>query len=153
MTERLLIGQTLERAWWIKSEMDRPTGERWIKRALAEAAMEAGATLAPIQWETLEPGDERLPADRPERWRGARCLVGRCLVLAITRPLTPESFVASLERKDLDRLRSVTRVMHRRANPGHPPLSDSEADAMIEDIGPRVGAQMLADAVSRRIVN
>lgn len=149
----LFIGQHIERAWYFRSELERPEAERRIKQAIIEEALEHGASLAAPEWETLEPGDERLPTDRPERWREARCLVGRCLVVAISRPVAPESFLASLERKDLERLRSVTRIMHAKAKPHAGPLTDAECDEVIEEIGPQVGAQMLADAVNRRLVN
>lgn len=149
----LFIGQHIERAWYFRSELERPEAERRIKAAIIEEALEHGASLTAPEWETLEPGDERIDPARPEKWREARVLVGRCLVVDITRPVQPESFLAGLERKDLDRLRSVTRVMHRRAKPKAPPLTDAECDEIIEDIGPQVGAQMLADAVNRRLVN
>lgn len=148
----LFIGQKIERAWWFRNELERFVGEKKARTAVVRDAAAEGATVGPVTVETLKAGSPRI-SDPPEQWRDAPCLVAWARVVAVSEPLVRESFIAGPDRRDLDRLRQVTRAMHHKARPGDPPLSDAEVDAMIEGIGPKVGARMLKDAVDRRIVH
>ncbi|NIA72283.1 hypothetical protein HBA54_27190 [Pelagibius litoralis] len=148
----LFIGQKIERAWWFRNEMERFLGERNATAAVQKAAKEEGASIGPVKVETLPAGDPRL-SDPPPQWRDAPCLLVSARVTAIASPLVKESFVANLDRRDLDRLRQVTRVMHHQARPDEPRLSNTDADAMIDEFGPKVGERMLREAVDMRVLN
>jgi hypothetical protein len=115
------VGDTIEAALWYNPA--QPADKDKARDGIAEQ-MASVAVLAPIEWEDLPAGDERLP---PAPFEGARCMVGRARVCALRRE---GRFVDDLEKKDLEMLRDATR----RQLP-HRTLSDAECDDIIDEVG------------------
>ena len=129
-------GDTLETAIWVDGN---ETPAQWqqfkadvLEQMTAEVAA-SGYAISPLRWRTKKPGDERVPA-RPPHVDGpdVRLLVGEATVM----PALSSNFLADLEPKDLTLLRGITRRAYARQYPAQPPLSDRQADTLINDLGP-----------------
>ena len=71
------------------------------------------------------------------------------------RPYAPEEaegcFVADLEPKDLERLRTILRRVHQSYNPGKPELSTEKCDEYINKNGPDAALAALREQVGVKV--
>ncbi len=139
------IGNTIESAIWITGDEPltlRKQYERDVSNAIAHLCEENGFEHGPVKFIEKRPGNDRVP-DVPEHIQGSRVrlLVAEAEIVG-KRPLSSTgSFVANLEKKDLDRLRAITRRKwaehHRMA------LTDEQCDEYIEELGPEAALDTL----------
>lgn len=141
------IGQVVENAMWVTGdESDAMVDgyKRQVETSITLLCDELGFIHGPVLWKTLRPEDDRVP-EVPDHIQGqqVRLLVGESVVLA-RKPVTPVgSFVANLDRVDLERLRILTR----RAS-GHADMTDAQCDEVIEQLGPEAAVDGLRKAVN-----
>lgn len=138
-------GEVFETAIWMTGEEAPELKERFIEdvRAyLAEVAERDGVVIGPLVMCEKSPGDDRVPPV-PDTIQGpaVKLLVGEATVVAVHPAIAPWSFVLDLDKKDLHRLREITR----QAAPG--PLSDEECDEIIDEIGVETAVRTLREQV------
>lgn len=127
-----------------------------------------GVNLGPPSWAVLRPGDEYCPdvpawvekqinvlgrrqikfaveGSEPMIAESPALLVCYRKVTEVTKQIKTHGFILDLTQKDLQKLRKITKAGHLKANPGHAPLTDSEADTFIEDLGPDVAYDLVSD--------
>ena len=156
-------GETFEMAIWLDGGETPAMIEHYqrdmIPGVLKDSAKKAGVLIAPAAFEVKRPGEERVPPvpkwleDRvAEHGRLAVTIPGvlasdppveaPVLLVAEARVLGPvpdfsaRSFLADLSPLDLKKLRAITKRSWLESNPEAGPLTDSEADAIIERHGP-----------------
>lgn len=141
-------GDTIEAAIWITGDEPADLRARFeadVVEAIARETAAAGYTHGPVQFTEKHPLDDRVP-EVPDHIQGSRVrlLVAEAAIVA-RRVVSPAgSFIANLDRRDLDRLRVLTR---REAAKHGRTLTDAEADALIEEIGPEAAIDTLRRAV------
>ena len=103
-------------------------------------------SFSPVTFSEKKPSGDRVPKV-PDGIRGinVRLLVAESEIIG-RRPETPKgSFIAYLDKLDLDRLRTITRnarlKIHRQS------LTDTECDEIIEEIGPDAAVDVLRKQV------
>ena len=117
-------------------EAKRDEIEEYLKVKCRSMKAKAGE----IKFEILKPGDERVP-EVPKWLEITPKAVPRLLFAytdAVPKKLvtTNEGGIAGdLEKKDLERLRTITRRQHQKSRPGEPRLTDPECDAIINQVG------------------
>ena len=122
---------------WItgdEPQMLRRQYERDVNNAIASLCQENGFEHGPVTFIEKRPGDDRVP-DVPEHIQGSRVrlLVAETEIVG-KRPLSSAgSFVANLEKKDLERLRAITR--RKWAELHLVVLTDKQCDECIEELG------------------
>ena len=132
-----------------------------VNAAIEEACAEAGMRCAPPRWVEKRPGGDRVPPV-PEHVQGSRVrlMVAEADVLGPLVVSAAGSFVAQLDRRDLQRLRTLTRQQALKAGyhggphggpHGGQPLTDAECDEMIEAIGPDAAVETLRAVVGREL--
>lgn len=62
-------------------------------------------------------------------------------------------FLADLSMEDLNRLRAITRRVHQYYRPYERPLTDQQADALIDGLGPDAAERSLKYAVDKGLVS
>lgn len=139
-------GDVLEIAIWLDGTETPALRARFDKDLctnLAEMAGIEGMIIGPLIMAEKRPGEDRVPKV-PDHIQGpdVRLLVGEARVIC-RQPFfaLPGSFVGDLDRKDLARLREITR----RAAPEQ--LSDMECERIIEEIGPAAAIEALRKMV------
>ncbi len=162
-------GEVLELSIWLcgteTDEMLAHYQRDVIPGVLKDSAKKAGVLIAPSTFEVKRPGEERVPPvpkwleDRiAEHGRRAVTIPGvlasdhpveaPVLLVAEARVLGPapdfsaRSFLADLSPLDLKKLRAITKRSWLENNPSAGPLTDSEADAIIEKHGPDAAYQV-----------
>ena len=140
------IGDTIETAIWLDGTETRALLRRYdieAKQAIDEVCK--GFVLGPVRTTEKRPGAERVPAV-PDHIQGhdVRLLVVEADILGFLH--AHASFVYDLDRRDLERLRTITRAMARLHDPSIR-LTDWDCDEMIDTIGPEAAA----DAVRRSV--
>jgi hypothetical protein len=105
---------------------------------------ELGFYHGPVSFTEKRPEEDRVP-EVPDHIQGSRVrllvaeaeVVGKC-------PESPQgSFIANLDRKDLVRLRKVTRRAHAKNHPHGEDMTDPEVDEIIERYGPDAALETL----------
>lgn len=140
------IGDIIENGFWLTGRETKDGLEAMAEDFLSafnEISKECGYLLAPMNIYDLRPGDPRVPPV-PDHIHGpdVRLRVAEAIVTSQPRPVTKESlFTEELEKKDLARLRKITKRIHTRKTGRH--LTDVEADEIINKIGPDVAYKML----------
>jgi hypothetical protein len=143
------LGDILEAAIWITGDEAPEIRARYegdVRVSITRACEQAGVIAGPVQWIEKRPEDDRVP-EVPDHITGSRVrlLVAEAAVVAQA-PMNPAgSFVANLDRIDLERLRALTRRQHAREMPGT--LSDEQCDEIIEAIGPEAAIATLRRTV------
>lgn len=145
-------GDVIEAAIWITGDEPAEIRTRYeadVSDAIERETAAAGYTHGPVQFVEKRPGDERVP-QVPDHVQGSRVrlLVAEALIVARRVESPTGSFVAQLERRDLDRLRALTR---RQAAREGVTLTDAECDALIEQIGPEAAIDTLRRAVGNTL--
>ena len=128
--------------------------ERWktehcagvIKRAETQHRV----LIGPLEFAIKRPGEDRVPPV-PDHIQGpdVRLLVGEAKV--VYRPdytiVHYTGFVADLPKRDLMRLRRLTRQAHAKTHPGDR-LTDRHCDQVIESLGPDVAVMTLRNGMA-----
>lgn len=145
-------GQIAETGIWITGEETEEELRKWKMETIEDifdvAQFESGTVFGEIEFETLDPSNERCPSV-PSHIHGAhvQMLVAFAPVLRYQAgALPPMTFVQDLEKDDLELLRKIARKAWMRDNPGHR-LTDYECDSVIEKIGPKTAMKVLKEAV------
>ena len=139
------IGDVIESALWITGDEPqtlRRQYERDVNNAIASLCEENGFEHGPVKFIEKHPDDDRVP-DVPEHVQGSRVrlLVAEAEIVG-KRPLSSAgSFVANLEKKDLVRLRAITR--RKWAERHQHALTDQQCDECIEELGPEAALDTL----------
>lgn len=139
-------GDFIESAIWItgdESPSDRTRYEQDVRQEVARRCAEEGFEHGPVIFTEKRPGEDRVP-QVPDHVQGSRVrlLVGEAKILCECLVSSEGSFIANLEKKDLSRLRFITRNSWLKRNPGQV-LTDSECDEIIEQYGPEAAVETL----------
>jgi len=150
----LNIGMPVEVAVWLTGRETGAQIERWRRDVAAELGrfeLENGVLLGERVWTEKRPGEDRVPKV-PAHISGpnVRLWVCEACVAAPARPVIEKAtgFVHDLDKRDLERLRALTREAHAAAWPTAPILTDAECDEVIERVGPGVALKRLYDGVN-----
>lgn len=136
---KLRVGEVIESAIWITGnepvEMRRQY-EIDVTQAIDDLCDEHGLSHSPVKFIEKRPGDERVPPV-PDHIQGdkVRLLIAEATVDYPDVCNSVGSFVANLEKKDLDTLRKITRREWAKKYPVDV-LSDEQCDDYIEELGP-----------------
>ncbi len=112
-----------------------------IKDALDAICTNKNVGHGEISYEILKPGDDRVPL--VPRW--LEIITGAIprLLLATTKTTSslhkgPTGIIGDLDKKDIARLRAITRRVHRKSYPKTTSLTNQECDRIIDQIGMEV---------------
>lgn len=142
-------GDLIETAMWIdgtETKEQRALHEKTIIESIEEVCQYKGWMHGPVRFIEKHPMDDRVP-EVPKHIKGprVRLLVAECEVTAQT-ILTPKgSFIANLDKKDLERLRYITRRTCK-LNHGEE-LTDHECDQIIDQVGVEAALEVLRKSV------
>lgn len=133
-------GQTVETAMWLDGNETPAQAAQFrqdVLTAMLEVARQQGMALSPLRWTEKHPGDDKVP-EVPDHIQGpdVRLLVAEADVMACLEKVGVGNFLAELEPRDLMRLRRVTRKAYAKQFPMYHPLTDRQADTLINDLGP-----------------
>ena len=139
-------GDLIESAIWITGDESQSTRERYeqdVRQAIANLCAEEGFEHGPVTFIEKRPGDDRVPPV-PDHVQGSRVrlLVGEAQILCKRVATSEGSFVANLDKKDLLRLRRITRTEWLKQHPGYV-MTDGECDQYIERYGPEAAVETL----------
>ena len=139
----------IESAIWLTGEEGqemRRMYESDVTAAIDDLCQEHNLIHGPIQFIEKKPGQDRVP-EVPDHIQGinVRLLVAEAEVIASLPETSEGSFVANLEKIDLDRLRDITRQIHKRLNGTI--LTNSQCDEVIEELGPEAALSTLRQQV------
>lgn len=156
---RVQVGLPVEVSVWLTGRETAAQIERFKRDCMAELARfgaENGCMMgAPAYVEKL-PGEARVPPV-PDHVAGpaVRLLICESRVVEVLRPqvITSTGFVQDLDRRDLERLRAITRRAYARTHPGQPRLNDVECDAIIERVGPESALKTLRGGVDSKALH
>ena len=140
------IGDLIESAIWITGDESQSTRVRYeqdVRQAIADLCEEAGFENGPVTFIEKRPGDDRVP-QVPDHVQGSRVrlLVGESQILGKLVATSEGSFVANLDKKDLLRLRVITRRERLKQQPDAV-MTDSECDQYLEQYGPEAAIETL----------
>lgn len=131
------IGDTMELGMWVTGEESESLYELHQK-TIEEAfdRISKGWKRSKTLWLLKHPMDDRVP-EVPDHIQGieVRLLVAESTLLGREVQSPKGSFIANLEKKDLDRLRRITRKNRT--------LSDEQCDEIIEILGPESALETL----------
>lgn len=137
----LKVGEVIESAIWITGEESPELRKRYeddVTLAIDDLCRDQAVIRGPIKWVEKLPGSDRVP-EVPDHIQGqrVRLLVAEADIIDYAPLSSKGSFIANLDRKDLVRLRFITRRAAKRS------LTDAECDAMIEACGPEAAVETL----------
>lgn len=140
------LGDVIESAIWITGDESHTTRERYkqdVRYCIDKLCTEEGFDHGPVVFIEKRPGDDRVP-EVPDHVQGSRVrlLVAEAQITGDLVINSKGSFVANLDRKDLLRLRQLTRNQWMKTHKGQT-LSDSECDGYIEMYGPEAAIETL----------
>lgn len=149
MTDPIKIGDTLELAIWLTGTETRQHVEQWrvdVPMLLTAPWPQFRISLSPLRWTIKRPGEDRVPPV-PASISGpdVRLLVAEADVVAIGDIPRDRAFVGDLDKKDLAKLRKITK---RALGQDGRIISDDVADSIIEKLGPDSAARALRASVS-----
>lgn len=139
------LGQLLEFSLWYNAAkcMDGITefGDQCLEPMINSCAS-YGFKLGQPKFSVLKPGDPRVPEVpfwlRAQSGALPRLLVAEARVLVLSSAERAGGLVYDLDKKDLERLRHITREAHRKHFPNAEPFTDVECDTMINSMGEEV---------------
>ena len=141
------IGDVIESAIWLTGE-ESPELKKYYETDVISAIDDvcAGYIHGPVKFTEKKPGQDRVP-EVPDHIQGinVRLLVAEAEVLAPAPETSVGSFVANLDKVDLDRLRDITRQIHKRFNGTI--LANSQCDEVIEELGPEAALSTLRQQI------
>lgn len=140
------VDDLIESAVWITGDESPATRERYeqdVRDAVGQLCSEEGLEHGTVVFLEKRPGDDRVP-QVPDHILGSRVrlLVGEAQILGHRVIDSNGSFIANLDKKDLNRLRQITRNQYIKKNLCHH-LSDSDCDKYIELYGPEAAIETL----------
>lgn len=144
------IGDQFEFASWF-SERERAMALKVCSAAMHRAQETNGVIFGPWRWSEKAPGEERVPNPPKDAPVGVKILVVEADVVAFRPNLNAYRFSRDIDQKDLAALRNVTQRQYRKANPRLPALTVDELDNIIDQIGPKVGLDMLRSDIGKQI--
>ena len=129
-----MIGQPVEYSLWFSG--DSQEQKRKAEIIIRSNFFASVWSFAEIYFETLSPGDDRVP-EPPEKWWGEnpKILLGYSTIIGM--PRVGKSLSEDLDDESITAMRAATR----RAN-GYL-ISDEECDKYIDSLGPEVAAKVL----------
>ena len=139
------IGDVIESAIWLTGDESQEMRERY-KRDVTEAidyfCHENNFLHGPVTFIEKLPGTDRVPPV-PDHVQGqrVRLLVAESTITAKAVVAPKGSFIANLDKHDLDRLRKITRRASMKVCMKI--LTDAECDEMIENLGPAAALDTL----------
>lgn len=142
------IGDIIESAIWITGDESHESRERYkqdVAHAIDYLCHEHRFIHGPITWTEKRPGENRVP-QVPDHIQGSRVrlLVGESEIIAPA-PLSGKgSFIANLDKKDLERLRKITRLSAKMCGTI---MNAQECDDVIERCGPEAALDVLRRTV------
>jgi hypothetical protein len=151
------IGDVMECAIWLTGTETDGHLTRWKEidcpNSLRKEANGREVLVGPITFTEKRPGEERVP-QVPGHISGpdVRLLVAEAVVVGFRSIGGGSSFLLDLEPRDLEKLRTITRRAHRKANPGEE-LSDAGCDYIINQIGPEAAMKAVRAAVDGKALH
>ena len=144
------VGDMIESAIWIdgtETKEQRKQFEAEITNAIDELCDTEGFLRGPVAFFEKLPLDDRVPAV-PDHVSGpnVRLLAVEAAVVGIRPIESTGSFIANLEKKDLERLRALTRSGAKKYD-RNVVLTDAECDEIIEELGPAAALDTLRQNV------
>jgi len=148
-------GDVLETAIWMDGTETPDLKDRFesdMRASLAAMADNEGVIIGPLIMAEKRPGEERVPPV-PDAIQGldVRLLVGEAKVVGYELEVSEGTFVADLEPKDLERLRTILRRVHQSYNPGKPELTTEKCDEYINRNGPDAALAALREQVGVKV--
>lgn len=143
------IGDVIESAVWLTGE-ESPELRKHYETDVAEAidylCHENRFLYGPVSFTEKKPGTDRVP-EVPDHIHGVnvRLLVAEAEIIGRKPDTSNGSFIANLDKVDLDRLRTITR--NARMKLYRERLTDAECDEVIEAIGPDAALDTLRKQV------
>jgi hypothetical protein len=139
-------GDVIESAIWITGEETEELRQRFksdVALAIAALCHDEGWLHGPVTFVEKRPGDDMVPPV-PNHISGprVRLLVAEAIVTDKALETSKGSFVANLDRKDLKRLREITRRKWSDHHSGEI-LSNDICDKWIEQLGPEAAIETL----------
>ena len=140
------IGDVIESAIWITGDESPATRTRYendVRQVFSDLCAEEGYEYGPVTFIEKRPGDDRVPPV-PDYVQGSRVrlLVGETEILCKNVLTSEGSFIANLDKKDLIRLRAITRNGLAKYRPDYV-MTDRECDQYIEQFGPEAAIDVL----------
>ena len=147
-------GDVIETAIWCdgtETEELKSRFETDLQANLASMAVAEGVIIGPLIMIEKKAGEDRVP-EVPDYLQGpdVRLLVGEAKVIGEAF-VSEGLFVADLEPRDLERLRTVLRRVHQSYNPGKPELSQEKCDEYINRNGPDAALEALREQVGVKV--
>lgn len=162
----LLFGDTLELAVWLDGTETPYMLEHYQREIMPDVILESARRhkilTAPPSFHVKRPGEDRVPpvpawleqriADHGRRMvtigmgiqeQAPILLVAEAKVVGRMPDFSARSFLADLNPDDLKNLRVVTKRAWLAQNPGAGPLTDSEADTIIDQHGPDAARDLI----------
>ena len=138
-------GDFIESAIWITGDESPAIRARYeydVIQAVADMCSDQGFEYGPVIFTEKRPGEDRVPPV-PDHVQGSRVrlLVGEAQILGKYVDTSEGSFVANLDKKDLIRLRAITR--NRCLKQHGQTMTDGECDEYIEQYGPEAAVETL----------
>ena len=148
-------GDVLETAIWCDGTETAELKDRFendLRTSLAAMADAEGIIIGPLVMTEKKPGGDRMP-QVPDNIHGpdVRLLVGEATVFDYAPIFIEGSFVADLDLKDLERLRTILRRVHQSYNPGKPELSTEKCDEYSNCNGPDAALAALREQVGVKV--
>lgn len=140
------VDDLIESSIWITGDESPATRSRYehdVRNAIDDMCADEGFEYGKVRFIEKLPGSDRVPKV-PDHVQGSRVrlLVAEALIIGKRIINSKGSFIANLDKKDLMRLRQLTRNQWAKHNPGHR-LNDSECDNYIEAYGPEAAIETL----------
>jgi hypothetical protein len=140
------VGDVIESSIWITGDENPEMRKQYeidVRQAIADLCASEHVSHGPITFHELHPDNERTP-QVPDHVQGSRVrlLVGEATVDHPVPVSSQGSFVANLDKKDLLRLRLITRKAWAKQNPKDV-LTDQQCDEYIEQFGPEAAVETL----------
>ena len=147
-------GDMLETAIWCDGTETEKLKDRFetdLQASLAGMADAEGVIIGPLIMTEKKPGEDRVPPV-PDEIHGpdVMLLVGEAQVIGEAF-VSEGLFVADLEPKDLERLRTILRRVQRHYNPGKSELSQEKCDEYINCNGPDAALEALREQVGVKV--
>jgi len=140
------LGDVVENAIWItgdESPITRKQYEQDVVQAITDVCQMHGFEHGPVKFVEKLPSTDRVPPV-PDHVHGSRVrlLVAETEVVAVRVLSSKGSFVSNLDKKDLERLRTITRRAWAKQHP-EDVLTDKQCDDYIEELGPDTAIDMI----------
>ncbi|MDO8683699.1 MAG: hypothetical protein Q7N50_09490 [Armatimonadota bacterium] len=140
------VGDLIESAIWITGDENPEIRKRYendVCDAIHQTCFDDGFDHGPVVFTEKRPEQDRVP-EVPDHVQGSRVrlLVAEAQIIGARVINSEGSFIANLDKKDLVRLRIITRTAWLKYHPNHV-LNDGECDKYIELIGPEAAVETL----------